>query len=98
MPEQQTEAHQLIEHLMIAANEAVAGLLEDRGLPAVYRVHENPEGASVQRLVAQLESLDVPTPPVAETLSRHPGRRGGRSDLARRRRARPGDRPRRAAG
>jgi ribonuclease R len=67
--EQQTESHQLIEHLMIAANEAVAGLLEDRGLPALFRVHENPDGARVARLVAQLESLDVPVPAVSETLS-----------------------------
>ena len=41
--EEQTESHRLIEHLMIAANEAVAGLLEDRGLPALYRVHEQPD-------------------------------------------------------
>src|SRR4051794_16774290 len=68
-PEEQTESHQLIEHLMIAANEAVAGLLEDRGLPAVYRVHERPDGARVQRLADQLASLDVPTPPLPEVLS-----------------------------
>src|SRR5829696_4289939 len=42
-PSQQTESHRLIEHLMIAANEAVAGLLESRRLPALYRVHERPE-------------------------------------------------------
>ena len=41
-PDAQTESHRLIEHLMIAANEAVAGLLEDRKLPALYRVHERP--------------------------------------------------------
>jgi ribonuclease R len=69
VPEEQTESHQLIEHLMIAANEAVAGLLEDRGLPALYRVHENPDGARVARLVDQLEALGVPTPPLPERLS-----------------------------
>ncbi|HEX2084133.1 MAG TPA: RNB domain-containing ribonuclease [Solirubrobacteraceae bacterium] len=68
-PVQQTESHRLIEHLMIAANEAVAAVLEDRRLPALYRVHERPEPDAVQRLVAQLASLDVPTPPVAERLS-----------------------------
>src|SRR4051794_7036957 len=68
-PEEQTESHQLIEHLMIAANEAVAGLLEDRGLPALYRVHEQPDAARVQRLAEQLATLDVPTPPLPETLS-----------------------------
>jgi ribonuclease R len=63
-PAEQTEAHRLIEHLMIAANEQVAGQLESRKVPALYRVHERPEGASVERLVAQLASLGVPTPPV----------------------------------
>ena len=51
---EQTESHRLIEHLMIAANEAVAGLLETRKLPALYRVHEPPEPARVERLVDQL--------------------------------------------
>ena len=59
----QTESHRLIEHLMIAANEAVARLLADRGIPTLYRVHERPDPASVDRLLGQLASLDVPTPP-----------------------------------
>ena len=42
-PVQQTESHRLIEHLMIAANEQVARLLEERRVPALYRVHERPE-------------------------------------------------------
>ena len=46
VPSEQTESHRLIEHLMIAANEAVAGLLETRKLPALYRVHERPEPAA----------------------------------------------------
>ena len=69
MPVQQTESHRLIEHLMIAANEAVAAVLEDRKLPALYRVHERPQPEAVQRLAGQLASLDVPTPPLPETLS-----------------------------
>jgi ribonuclease R len=67
--EEQTESHRLIEHLMIAANEAVAGLLEDRSLPALYRVHEQPDGERVHRLAEQLASLDVPTPAISDTLS-----------------------------
>jgi ribonuclease R len=66
---EQTESHRLIEHLMIAANEAVATLLETRRLPALYRVHERPEPARVQHLIAQLAALGVPTPPVPETMS-----------------------------
>ncbi|UGS35108.1 ribonuclease R family protein [Capillimicrobium parvum] len=65
----QTESHRLIEHLMIAANEQVATLLEQRHVPALYRVHERPEPLRVQRLVDQLASLSVPTPPVPEPMS-----------------------------
>ncbi|MEA2171221.1 MAG: ribonuclease [Solirubrobacteraceae bacterium] len=67
--EEQTESHRVIEHLMIAANEAVAGLLEDRNLPALYRVHELPDGARVHRLAEQFASLEVPTPAISDTLS-----------------------------
>ena len=69
MPVQQTESHRLIEHLMIAANEQVAGLLEDRGLPGLYRVHERPEPSSVERLANQLATLGVPTPPIPERIA-----------------------------
>jgi ribonuclease R len=60
----QTESHRLIERLMILANEQVAELLERRRLPTIYRVHEQPDPASVERLIAQLDDLDVPTPPL----------------------------------
>ncbi|MEA2495750.1 MAG: ribonuclease, partial [Thermoleophilaceae bacterium] len=65
----QTESHRLIEHLMIAANEQVARLLSERKIPALYRIHERPEPSAVQRLVAQLATLEVPTPPLPEQLS-----------------------------
>lgn len=61
-----TEAHRLIEHLMILANAQVARLLSERKAPALYRVHERPDGAAAQRLVAQLASLGVPTPPLPD--------------------------------
>jgi ribonuclease R len=64
----QTESHQLIEHLMIAANEAVARLLSDRDVPALYRIHERPEPGGAERLLEQLSSLNVPTPPAAESI------------------------------
>jgi ribonuclease R len=64
-----TESHRLIEHLMIAANEAVATLLETRRVPALYRIHERPEPARVEYLAEQLASLDVATPPLPEPLS-----------------------------
>jgi ribonuclease R len=65
----QTESHRLIEHLMIAANEAVARLLSERDTPCLYRVHERPEPERVRRLVEQLATLDVPTPPVPKNMS-----------------------------
>jgi ribonuclease R len=49
---------------MILANEQVAGELERRRKPTLYRVHEQPEPAAVEFLVAQLESLEVPTLPI----------------------------------
>jgi ribonuclease R len=61
---EQTESHRLIEHLMIAANAQVARFLSDHKIPALYRVHERPDQPAVERLIDQLESLGVPTPPV----------------------------------
>jgi ribonuclease R len=63
-PVTQTESHRMIEHLMIAANEQVARFLTSHRVPTLYRVHERPDGASAERLIAQLASLEVPTPPV----------------------------------
>ncbi len=65
----QTESHRLVERLMILTNEQVAQLLERRRVPAVYRVHDQPDPQRVERLVAQLDDLDVPTPPLRERLS-----------------------------
>jgi ribonuclease R len=66
--EGEPEAHALVEELMIAANEAVAGLLAGRRRDALYRVHERPDPQSVSLLVSKLAELDVPTPPVPDRL------------------------------
>jgi ribonuclease R len=68
-PRRQTESHRLIEHLMIAANEAVAELLQRQKAPCLYRVHEPPEPGRIERLIAQLATLEVPTPPVPAHMS-----------------------------
>jgi ribonuclease R len=65
----QTEAHWVIEHLMILANEQVAQRLEAAQVPTLYRVHEQPDPAAIEHLVAQLDSLDVPTPPMPKAMS-----------------------------
>jgi ribonuclease R len=65
----ETEAHRLIEQLMILTNEQVAALCERRGVPTLYRVHEQPEPTRVLALIEQLAALDIPTPPAPEQLS-----------------------------
>ena len=40
-------AHQIIEEFMIAANEAVARFMEEKGLPFIYRIHEPPKKEAV---------------------------------------------------
>lgn len=49
-PRGDTDAHRLIERLMVAANEAVARWLVDRGLPGAFRVHEQPSPDRVEAL------------------------------------------------
>jgi ribonuclease R len=62
--ERQTEAHRLIEKLMVLTNEQVADLTSSRGIPSVYRVHEMPDPDRVERMLGQLASLGLPGPPV----------------------------------
>jgi ribonuclease R len=45
-----TSAHLLVERLMVATNEAVAGWLIDRGLPALFRVQDELEREQIERL------------------------------------------------
>src|SRR5690349_8112671 len=40
-------AHRLIEEFMLAANETVAGYLERKGVPSLYRIHETPDPRKV---------------------------------------------------
>jgi ribonuclease R len=54
---------------MISANEQVARLLSDREIPTLYRVHERPEPMAVERLIEQLASLGVATPPVPKAMA-----------------------------
>ena len=65
----QTESHRLIERLMILANEQVAELLVSHRVPAVYRVHAQPDPPRIERLLGQLAALGVPTPPLRGGLS-----------------------------
>ena len=49
------EAERMIESFMLAANECVARLAHDAGLPFVYRVHETPDPERMQALEALSE-------------------------------------------
>jgi ribonuclease R len=64
-----TEAHRLIERLMILTNERVAEFLVERRVPAVYRVHAQPDPPRIEHLLGQLAALGVPTPPLGQGLS-----------------------------
>jgi len=57
-------AHQLIEEFMIAANEAVAGYLSRREIPALYRIHGEPDRQRVNDFVsfARTLGLDIAIP------------------------------------
>ncbi|MGH9338288.1 MAG: ribonuclease R [Acidobacteriota bacterium] len=41
-------AHRLIEEFMLLANEAVATCLEEKAIPLIYRIHEDPDPAKVE--------------------------------------------------
>jgi len=53
------KAYQLIEELMIFANEAVARWLLDHELPGVYRVHLPPDPKKLDKLAAMTEMLGI---------------------------------------
>ena len=55
---ERTDATQLIEEAMIAANEAVARYLRDAGFPCIYRVHDKPSRESLDGLVPVLQEFN----------------------------------------
>jgi len=54
------DAHRLIEEFMILANVAAAEMLEQKALPLIYRVHDEPTLEKVHALQEFLKTLDVP--------------------------------------
>ena len=53
------DAHRLIEEFMIFANVAAAEMLEKKGLPLIYRVHDQPTQEKVHNLQEFLKTLDL---------------------------------------
>jgi ribonuclease R len=54
-----TESHQIIEEFMLAANEAVARMLSEKGLNYLRRVHEPPELRKLQALTTFVRELGI---------------------------------------
>ncbi len=56
-----TESHQMIEEFMLAANEAVAETLRDRGLNFLRRIHQPPSPQKIQALQEFMTELGYKT-------------------------------------
>jgi ribonuclease R len=52
-------AYQLIEELMLLANELVARWCQERSVPTIYRVHAPPDEQKLDRFAAMCESLGI---------------------------------------
>ncbi len=57
--EERGVSERVIEQFMLAANEAVATALKNRGLPCVYRVHEEPDTEKLLKLKVFAESVGI---------------------------------------
>jgi ribonuclease R len=55
-----TESHQIIEEFMLAANEAVAQLLHDKGLAFLRRLHQSPSPHKLRGLTEFVRELGFP--------------------------------------
>ena len=58
-----TEAYNLIEECMLAANQAVARKVFAAGVPGIYRVHDEPSEEQWARMADELRALGHRTPP-----------------------------------
>jgi len=61
-PREHGFCQELIEEFMLQANEAAAHFALEKGLPFVFRVHDNPSPAKLEQLAQMLEQLGIPSP------------------------------------
>jgi ribonuclease R len=64
-------AHQIIEEFMLAANETVAGHIENKEAPFIYRIHEEPAEEKLTDLVEFLATLGITLPSVKKLKPLH---------------------------
>jgi ribonuclease R len=64
-------AHQIIEEFMLAANETVAGHIEELGIPLIYRIHEEPAEDKMADLAEFLATIGITLPPADKLRPRH---------------------------
>lgn len=53
------DAEMMIEKFMLAANESVARLLSEKGIPCVYRIHEPPPEEKLSDLITYVKNLGL---------------------------------------
>lgn len=59
VPRVRLTSHMLIEELMIAANVAAAKVLEKKGVPCIYRVHDRPDALKLEALIGYVAELGL---------------------------------------
>jgi ribonuclease R len=64
-------AHQIIEEFMLAANETVAGHIEKKEAPFIYRIHEEPAEEKLTDLIEFLATLGITLPAVKKLKPLH---------------------------
>jgi ribonuclease R len=68
-PSKRNIAHRIIEEFMLAANEAVAGYLHQRSVPALYRIHESPDPLRLEVMDEALGGLGYRLPRPLDAVS-----------------------------
>jgi ribonuclease R len=64
-------AHQIVEEFMLAANETVAGHVEKKEAPFIYRIHEEPAEEKLSDLIEFLATLGISLPAVKKLKPLH---------------------------